>query len=179
MECYPNLKIDRSTVSKILKKVDKYQFQDDVAKTTFHHRPVKYPILELAMNMWIERVITKEIIISDSLVKEKAYQFAQAFVIPETTRFKKCNGIRKITMHSKAASALLENLPEEWKKLQKLLLMRSDIWEQWLRYINDDFHDDTDELSSENNSIDEIEELQEELRRRSQRRSQRRPRRKL
>jgi Tc5 transposase DNA-binding domain/Fission yeast centromere protein N-terminal domain len=130
MERYPNLRIDRSTVSKILKRADEYQFQDDVAETTFRHRPVKYPILELAMNMWIERVTTEGMIISDLLVKEKACQFAQAFAIPEgsltfsngwATKFKKRNGIRKITMHGEAASAPLENLPEERKKLQELL----------------------------------------------------------
>ncbi|RHZ77381.1 hypothetical protein Glove_180g29 [Diversispora epigaea] len=73
MERYPSLKIDRSTVSKILKKADKYQLQDDDINTekTFRHRPVKYPMLELAMNMWIERVMTEGMIISDSLVKEK------------------------------------------------------------------------------------------------------------
>src|SRR5438046_3080971 len=61
MERYPSLKIDRSTVSKILKRADEYQFQDDIAETTFRHRPMKYPMLELAMNMWIEQVTTKEI----------------------------------------------------------------------------------------------------------------------
>ncbi|CAG8609346.1 7837_t:CDS:2 [Diversispora eburnea] len=200
MERYLNLKIDRSTVSKILKRADGYQFQDDVAETTFYHH---------------------------LLVKEKACQFAQAFVIPEgsltfsngwATKFKKRNGIRKITMHGEATSAPLENLLEERKKLVTVLLysnstgshkfrllviawMRSDIWEQWLRYIDDGFRiqgkqvlllvdnaashktpgtnnssevqdDDADESLSENDFNDKIEELQEE----SQGRSRERPR---
>ncbi|RHZ61420.1 hypothetical protein Glove_347g14 [Diversispora epigaea] len=219
MERYPSLKIDRSTVSKILKKADEYQLQDDDINTekTFRRRP------------------------------KKGQQFAQAFSIPKgsiafsngwATRFKRHNGIKKITMHGEAASAPLESLPEERKKLQELLScynpediynadetglfyrllsnqtlskkpmagkkkatwMRSDIWEQWLRYIDDGFriqgrqvlllvdnaashitpgtnnisevqNDDTDELSPENDSFDEIEELQEESQERSRGRS--------
>ncbi|CAG8826092.1 13019_t:CDS:1, partial [Gigaspora rosea] len=85
MKCYLDLKIDRTTISKILKKTDEYQqLKDDVqAKNTFCHRFVKYPILELAMNMWIERVTAEEMILSESLIKEKGHQFAQALAIPE------------------------------------------------------------------------------------------------
>jgi Tc5 transposase DNA-binding domain/Fission yeast centromere protein N-terminal domain len=131
MEQYPDLKIDRSTVSKILKNADKYEFCDDThAEKTFRHRSVKYPMLERAMNMWISQVTTEGMIISDSIVKEKGHQFAQALAIPDesitfsngwTTKFKQRNGLKKIIMHGEAASAPLENLPEERRKLQELL----------------------------------------------------------
>ncbi|CAG8681696.1 23569_t:CDS:1 [Gigaspora rosea] len=124
MRRYPDLRIDRTTISKILKKTDEYQKLDDnvQADNTFRHRSVKYPRLELAMNMWIERVIAEEMIISESLIKEKGRQFAQAFVIPKEslvfsngwiTRFKKRNGLKKIVMHGEAASAPLASLPAE------------------------------------------------------------------
>jgi len=131
MNRYPTLNIDRSTVSKVLKKADQYCQLDNVqAETTFRHRSVKYSMLELAMNMWVERVTAGGVIISDSLVKEKGRYFAQELAIPEEsltfsngwiTRFKRRNGLRKITMHGEAASAPLENLPAERMKLQELL----------------------------------------------------------
>jgi DDE superfamily endonuclease len=81
----------------------------------------------------------------------------------------------------------ISQLPVIYKNNKKAW-MRSDIWEQWLRYINDSFRiqgrkvlllvdnaashmipgtnniqdDDADEQSSENDSIGEIEEFQEE-----------------
>jgi DDE superfamily endonuclease len=89
-------------------------------------------------------------------------------------------------------------------KNNKKAWMRSDIWEQWLRYIDDGFRiqgkqvlllvdnaashktpgtnnssevqdDDADESLSENDSIDEIEELQEEPQGRSRGRPRGRP----
>src|SRR6266487_949295 len=69
---YPNLKIDRSTVTKILKQADEYnQLKiNEQADKTFRHRSVKHPRLELAMNIWVEQVTTNGFIISDSLIKE-------------------------------------------------------------------------------------------------------------
>ncbi|CAG8573044.1 21223_t:CDS:2, partial [Gigaspora rosea] len=106
---YPDLKIDYTTISKILKKTDEYQQlrdNDVQAEKTFRHRSVKYPMLELAMNMWIEWVTTEEMIISESLIKEKCRQFAQALDISE---------------ESLAASAPLASLSAERIKLQELL----------------------------------------------------------
>ncbi|CAG8646249.1 8718_t:CDS:2, partial [Diversispora eburnea] len=213
MERYLNLKIDRSTVSKILKRADEYQFQDDVAETTFRHYPVKYPILELAMNMWIEQVTTEGMIILDLLVKKKACQFAQAFAIPEgsltfsnrwATKFKKRNGIRKITMHGEAEKARVTVLlcfnSTGSHKFRPLVIGTS----KKPQCFNDGFRiqgkqvlllvdnaashktpgtnnssevqdNDTDESLSENDFNDEIEKLQEESQGRSRGRSRGRP----
>ncbi|CAG8609662.1 3925_t:CDS:2 [Gigaspora rosea] len=127
-----NLKIDRLTVTKILKQADEFNQlkNDEQAEKTFRHRSVKHLKLELAMNVWIEQVTIHGIIISDSLIKKKSHQFAKEFGIPEesftfsngwVTKFKKRNGLRKIIMHSEAASAPLENLPTERTKLRELL----------------------------------------------------------
>ncbi|CAG8629508.1 5750_t:CDS:1, partial [Scutellospora calospora] len=129
---YPNLKIDRSIVTKILKQADEYnQLKiNEQADKTFRHRSVKHLRLELAMNIWVEQVITNGFIISDSLIKEKDHQFAKELGIFEeslgfsngwVTKFKKRNGLRKTIMHGEAASAPLENLPMERIKLQELL----------------------------------------------------------
>ncbi|CAG8606816.1 16322_t:CDS:1, partial [Cetraspora pellucida] len=55
---YPKLKIDCTTISKILKKTNEYQQlkdDDELSGNTFRHCSVKYPMLELAINMWIEQ----------------------------------------------------------------------------------------------------------------------------
>ncbi|CAG8432883.1 4712_t:CDS:2 [Diversispora eburnea] len=57
-------------------------------------------MLERTMNMWIEWVTTEGIIISDSIVKKKGYQFTQSFAISEEL----------LTFSN---SAPLENLSEE------------------------------------------------------------------
>ncbi|CAG8759139.1 21798_t:CDS:1, partial [Gigaspora rosea] len=132
IKLYPNLQIDRSTVTKIPNKADIYnQIQKTVqAERTFRHHSVKYSRLELAINIWIEQVIIHEIIILDSLIREKGRQFAKEFDIPETslafssgwvTKFKRRNGLKKIVLHCESASAPLKNLPVERKKLQELL----------------------------------------------------------
>ncbi|CAG8603701.1 1935_t:CDS:2, partial [Diversispora eburnea] len=144
MEHYPSLKIDCSTVSKILKRADEYQFQDDVAETTFHHCPVK----------------KKPVNLHKHLLPEGSLTFSNGWV----TKFKKHNEIRKITMHSEAASAPLENLPKEWKKLQELLshYNSEDMYNADETGNSSEVQDnDTDEPSSEseNDSIGEIEEF--------------------
>ncbi|CAG8805075.1 4007_t:CDS:1, partial [Gigaspora margarita] len=89
-----------------------------------------YPILELAMNMWVERVTTEGLILSELLIKEKGYQFAQALSIPEKSlkfsngwisRFKKRNGLKNIVIHGEGRSAPLKTLLAECVKLQELL----------------------------------------------------------
>ncbi|CAG8774819.1 13360_t:CDS:2, partial [Gigaspora rosea] len=114
MKRYPDLKVDH----------------DVQAENTFRHRSMKYPMLELAMNMWIERVTAEEMILLESLIKEKGHQFAQALAIFEEslafsngwiTRFKKCNGLKKTLMHGEAASAPLASLSAERIKLRELL----------------------------------------------------------
>ncbi|CAG8822568.1 5904_t:CDS:2, partial [Gigaspora rosea] len=119
---YPDLKMDRSTYQ---------QIEDDLqAEKTFRHRSVKYLMLELAMNIWVEWVRTEGLILSESLIKEKAQQFAQALDMPEESftfsngwisRFKRRNGLRQVTIHGEAGSAPLETLPAERVKLQELL----------------------------------------------------------
>ncbi|CAG8519993.1 3423_t:CDS:2 [Diversispora eburnea] len=97
------------------------------AEKTFRRHFVKYSTLERAMNMWINQVTAEGMIISDSIIKEKGRQFVQAFMILDksitfsngwATKFKQHNELKKIIMHGEAASAPLENLSEEQKKLQ-------------------------------------------------------------
>lgn len=127
-----DLKIDRSTVSKILGQRDKWKsvIDTEFSGKTFRHRTVKYPLFDRAMNLWVENVTAGGVILTDMLIKEKAKSFANAFNIPENElafsngwldRFKKRNNIRRYHAHGESGSAPLASLPEERAKLRQLL----------------------------------------------------------
>ena len=129
---YPNLTIDRSTISKILLQNDKWTaiINTEDSVKTFRHKAVKFPILDQVMNLWMENVIAESVILTDLLIKEKAKTFAQVFDIQENElvfsngwlyKFKQRNNIRRYNIHGESESALLASLPEERTKLQQLL----------------------------------------------------------
>ncbi|CAG8563217.1 5441_t:CDS:2, partial [Rhizophagus irregularis] len=55
---YPNLTIERSTISKILLQKDKWKtvLENEKSNKIFKHKPVKFPMLDRAMNIWVENV---------------------------------------------------------------------------------------------------------------------------
>lgn len=131
-EIYSNLKIDRSTVTKILLQRNKWEVTENTEESAqiFRHKEVKFPILEYAMNLWVENVTAGGVILTDLLIKEKARFFAEAFNIQEQDlafsngwlyKFKKRNNIRKYRIHGESGSAPLTSLPEERRKLHQLL----------------------------------------------------------
>lgn len=130
-ELYPNLKIDRSTISKILSQSDKWKaISAEDSAQTFKHKEVKFPVLEHAMNLWVENVTAGGVILTDLLIREKAKIFAEAFNIQEKElafsngwlhKFKKRNNIRRYHLHGESGSAPLASLPEERTKLQSIL----------------------------------------------------------
>ncbi|GES83093.1 CenpB-DNA-bind-domain-containing protein [Rhizophagus clarus] len=116
----PNVKIDRSTVSKILKEKDKWKavVSAEVSNKTFRHRKVKFPSLDHAMSLWVENATAGGVTLTDLLIKEKARVFAQAFNIQESElvfsngwleKFKKCNNIQRYHAHREAGSASLKS----------------------------------------------------------------------
>jgi hypothetical protein len=130
-EKYPNLNIERSTISKILAQSDRWKAinAEDLVQT-FRHKEVKFPVLEHAMSLWVENVTAGGVILTDLLIKEKAKIFAEAFNIQEEDlsfsngwlyKFKKRNNIRKYRIHGESGSAPLASLPEERARLQEIL----------------------------------------------------------
>ncbi|GBC19075.2 tigger transposable element-derived protein 6-like [Rhizophagus irregularis DAOM 181602=DAOM 197198] len=99
---YPNLTIERSTISKILLQKDKWKtvLENEKSNKIFKHKPVKFPMLDRAMNIWVENVTAGGVILTDLLIKEKARVFAELF---------------------ESGSAPLASLPEERAKLHQLL----------------------------------------------------------
>ncbi|CAG8697644.1 2628_t:CDS:2 [Gigaspora rosea] len=109
MRQYPMLKLDQSTISKILKKKSK---------------------LEMAMNLWVSQVTTAGLILTDELLKLKGREFAQHLNVSADeikfsngwiANFKKRNSLRRYKLHGEALSGPLESLPGERIKLQELL----------------------------------------------------------
>src|ERR1043166_5295529 len=125
------LNIERSTVSKILKKSEKWiSVTEEGSKEIFRYKGVKFSELDHAMNLWIENVMANGNILTDLLIKEKARFFANALNIQENEcmfsngwlyKFKKRNNVRKYHMHGESGSAPLASLPEERARLQLIL----------------------------------------------------------
>ncbi|GES86601.1 tigger transposable element-derived protein 6-like [Rhizophagus clarus] len=128
----PGLHIDRSTISKILGKKSKWHalVSTSASKKTFRHREVKYPQVEKALGLWVENANANNLPVSEMMIKEKAFYFAQEFSIPREDilfsngwieKFKKRNNIHCYRLHSEANSVPLETLFEERRKLQTIL----------------------------------------------------------
>ncbi|CAG8721892.1 32058_t:CDS:2 [Gigaspora margarita] len=111
---YPELNLERSTVTKILKKKDQYLHieENTTTQNQYKNRGPKYSLIEKAMNIWVGQVLAAGLVLTDELVKSKGREFGSLLGISED-ELKFSNG--------EAASALLESLPNERIKLQNLL----------------------------------------------------------
>ncbi|GES83583.1 tigger transposable element-derived protein 6-like [Rhizophagus clarus] len=129
---YQGLHIDRTTISKILGKKAKWLalVSTSASKKTFRHREVKYPQVEKALGLWIENANANNIPVSEMMIKEKAFYFANEFNIPREhilfsngwiEKFKRRNNIRCYRLYGEANGASLETLFEERRKLQTIL----------------------------------------------------------
>ena len=70
-----NLNIDRSTISKIVKKKDKWLAILSSSNNTknFHHKEVKYPQIEEALGLWVENANANNLAVSEMIIREKAF----------------------------------------------------------------------------------------------------------
>jgi hypothetical protein len=107
------VKIDKSTVTRILQNKEKHLSDDQINSTQKRHRSVTFPELELALKEFVLRYQDKAIL-SDSILIEKAKQLATGLGVPENTLlfssgwlygFKKRNGIQQEKLQGEAASA--------------------------------------------------------------------------
>ncbi|CAG8600923.1 1672_t:CDS:2, partial [Scutellospora calospora] len=128
----PNLNLDRTTISKILKDKSRWLAvaDDQSSSITFRHKQVKYPLLNQAMKLWIEQVTRGEMIITELMIKEKATIFAKALNLGDDAlkfsngwihKFKRRNNLRNFRLHGESNSAPLSLLPEYKKKLHDLI----------------------------------------------------------
>jgi hypothetical protein len=106
------VRVDESTITRILQTKDRRLSTEVNNPETKRHRSVTVPELELALNEFILIYQTKTIL-SDALLIEKAKALANELNIPEGTlqfspgwlrRFKERNGIRSEKLHGEEAS---------------------------------------------------------------------------
>jgi hypothetical protein len=125
-----DLNIDRTTISKIINKKDKWLHDEGGSKTVFKHRRVKFPLLEEAMSIWIDQMTSKGVILTEALITEKAELFAKLLEVPEDElsfsngwifKFKLRNDLRAYRLHGEANSAPLQTLPIQRQKLREIL----------------------------------------------------------
>ncbi|CAI2181928.1 11337_t:CDS:2, partial [Funneliformis geosporum] len=73
------------TVLKILGQCNKWKavVETECSNKTFKHRSVKFPLFDRIINLWVENVTARGVILTDLLIKEKVRYFAKAFEISE------------------------------------------------------------------------------------------------
>ncbi|CAG8622367.1 33335_t:CDS:1 [Racocetra persica] len=127
-----NLKLDRSTVSKILKNKSKWLMvtEDQLSSTLFRHKQVKYLLLDQLMRIWVEQVTNSEMFLTELIIKEQATDFAKALNLGKDAlkfsngwvhKFKQRNNLRNIRLNEEANSAPLFSLSEYREKLHELI----------------------------------------------------------
>src|SRR5947199_144182 len=121
------INIKRPTITKILKEKERWLSIANTSIPTYRHREVKYPLLEQALSIWVKQALSKNMILSDNILREKAKEFAKDLNITEDMigfsngwlgGFKSRNNLSKKRIHEESNSAHLSTIPELLAKLQ-------------------------------------------------------------
>ena len=129
---YPSLGTGHSTIAKILKESSKWLSIDtnSISRSKFQNKNPKFPLLDEALNRWVEQVSASAVVLNEQLIKEKGWSFANLLGIDEDDfhfsngwiqKFKKRNQLVSYKFHGEGASAPIESLPEEQRKLQEVI----------------------------------------------------------
>jgi len=128
---YKNLNIDRTTINKIWKSREKWLAVLPTSQTPhiFRHRPVQFPELDKAMQIWTSQAIADGVPLTDMILQQKGLEFAKTLNIEDhlkcangwVYRFKLRNGLQRVNFSGEANSAPLETLLEERLRLRALL----------------------------------------------------------
>ncbi|CAB4424350.1 unnamed protein product [Rhizophagus irregularis] len=128
---YAGLDIQRTTINKIWKDREKWLavLSNSQTARTFRQRPVQYPELDKAMQMWTSQVVASGIPLTDGILQQKGIEFAENLNIHDQLkcangwvyRFKLRNGLQKVNFSGEANSAPIESLPAERVRLRALL----------------------------------------------------------
>ncbi|GBB88910.1 hypothetical protein RclHR1_15510002 [Rhizophagus clarus] len=77
--------------------------------STYRHREVKYPLLEQVLSIWVRQALSKNMILSNNIIQEKAKEFSKNLNIAENT------------IGFSNGCAPLSTLPELRSELQELI----------------------------------------------------------
>ncbi|CAG8703455.1 1458_t:CDS:1, partial [Dentiscutata heterogama] len=103
---------------------------NETSMTTFCYKKVKFPLLDKAMQLWVEQVISDQIFLTDLIIKEKSVFFAWVLGLPDSAlkfsngwvyKFKKQNKLQNYRLYGEANSASIEILPEQRIKFCKII----------------------------------------------------------
>src|SRR6266487_4719823 len=120
---YSELNIDRTAVNKIWKNREKWLAILPNLQTshTFRQRPVRFPELDKALQIWTSQAVATGIPLTDMILQQKGLEFARRLGVENQLkcangwvyRFKQRNGLQKVNFSGEGNSALLETLSEE------------------------------------------------------------------
>lgn len=120
------LEIGRSTISDILRESKKWFSAEDSSST--NKKEGRYVQLEEALWIWFGNIRSRNIAISDEMLRVKAKEFGETMGISELTYssgwlqgFKKRHGIRVKVIHGEAASVDTDIVEEGRRKLKEFL----------------------------------------------------------
>jgi hypothetical protein len=107
------LRVDESTISRILKTGEKRLMSEPLSPDTKRHKPVLYPELDLSLKEFVLN-FQRKTVLSDAILIEKARKLASVLEIPGDAlrfssgwlqKFKDRNGIRLRKLEGEAMSA--------------------------------------------------------------------------
>ena len=122
------LRVDESTVSRILKASEERLGNEIINPNTKRHRTTTYPELDLALKEFV-LIYRHRTILSDALLIEKAKELANGFGIPQGAlnfspgwlyKFKNRNGIRLRQLQGEAASADEEAIEDRMPAIKNM-----------------------------------------------------------
>ena len=130
-EKYAGSNIQRTTVNKTWKNREKWLSILTTSRTshTFRQRPVQFPEVDKAMQIWTSQAVAAGLPLSDMILQQKGLKFAKMLNIEDQLKcangwvykFKLRNGLQKIKLSGEANSAPIESLPEERARLHAIL----------------------------------------------------------
>ena len=128
---YNYLNIDRTTISKIWQKKEKWLNIQASSQNLqiYKQRSVQFPTLDKVMQIWTSQAVAARIPLTDMILQQKGLEFAKKLNIENQVKcgngwiykFKIRNGLKKVNFSGEANSAPLETLSQERIKLQALL----------------------------------------------------------
>ncbi|KAK3613220.1 hypothetical protein LTR56_028012 [Elasticomyces elasticus] len=76
--------VERSTVSKVLRRKEKYLFQDDGSRSPIKRAKGRTPDVEKALGVWARNQERNGLLLTDEAIREKARAFASTSSTPES-----------------------------------------------------------------------------------------------
>jgi Tc5 transposase DNA-binding domain len=133
---YPNLKVKQPLVSSWIKEEAKWrdlweQTNHQSDRTAKRARQTEHPEVTEMMYLWVSKAMGDGVLLTGEVLRQKWNRFADLVGVPEDERlglsngwldrFKARNGLKDIKRHGEAASASVDTVEQERKRIQELI----------------------------------------------------------